>query len=105
MGQVYWSEPALDDLRNIVSFIARDSPAYAAKLAGQISRAPRVLSSFSALGSIVPELGQPTVRELWVRPYRIIYLIRGIDCHVLAIAHASRDLSGFFLKDEESEEP
>ncbi|MGC8639846.1 MAG: type II toxin-antitoxin system RelE/ParE family toxin [Isosphaeraceae bacterium] len=95
MGQVHWSEPALEDLREIVSFVARDSPAYAAKLASQISKAPRILSSFPAIGSIVPELGQSTVRELWVCPYRIIYLVRGSDCHVLAIAHASRDLSGF----------
>ena len=26
MGQVHWSEPALDDLRDIVSFIARIRP-------------------------------------------------------------------------------
>ncbi len=33
MGQVHWSEPALDDLRDIVSFVAKDSPAYATRLA------------------------------------------------------------------------
>jgi len=37
MGQVHWSEPALDDLRDIVSFVAKDSPAYASRLASRIS--------------------------------------------------------------------
>lgn len=41
MGQVHWSEPALEDLREIVSSVARDSPAYAARLAAQISAKPR----------------------------------------------------------------
>ncbi len=58
MGQVYWSEPALDDLRDIVSFVAKDSPAYAAKLTNRISKAPRRLATFSRLRSVVPELGQ-----------------------------------------------
>ena len=28
MGQIHWSEPALDDLKDIVSFVAKDSPTY-----------------------------------------------------------------------------
>ena len=95
MGQVHWSEAALDDLRDIVSFIAKDSPAYAAKLANRISEAPRPLAAFPRLGSVVPELGQAIIRELWVRPYRIIYLMRDPDCYILAVVHGSRDLSGF----------
>ena len=95
MGQVHWSEPALDDLKDIVSFVAKDSPAYAAKLANRIMEAPRRLAVFPRLGSIMPELRQDIVRELWVRPYRIIYLVRDPDCYILAVVHTSRDLSGF----------
>lgn len=40
MGQVRWSEPTVGDLRDIVSFVAKDSPAYAVKLANRISEAP-----------------------------------------------------------------
>jgi len=100
MGQVHWSEPALDDLRDIVSFIARDSPAYAEKLASRISEAPRRLATFPRLGSVVPELGQTMIREILVRPYRIIYLVRDPDCYVLAIVHGSRDLPEFSPPDE-----
>jgi toxin ParE1/3/4 len=100
MGQVHWSEPALNDLRGIVSFVAKDSPAYAARLASRIREAPRQLAAFPRLGQIVPELNQPSIRELWVRPYRIIYLIRDPDCFVLAVVHGSRDLSGLPSLDE-----
>ncbi len=62
MGQVHWSEPALDDLKDIVSFVAKDSPAYAARLASRISEAPRRLVAFPRIGHVVPEIGQPKVR-------------------------------------------
>jgi addiction module RelE/StbE family toxin len=100
MGQIHWSEPALDDLKDIVSFVAKDSPTYAVKLANRIIEAPRRLATFPRLGSIVPELGQDIVRELWIRPYRIIYLVRDPDCYILAVVHTSRDLSGFTPPEE-----
>ena len=34
-----WTEPALDDLQAIVEFIARDSPAYAARLGQRLVEA------------------------------------------------------------------
>jgi hypothetical protein len=46
-----------------VSFVAKDSPAYAARLASRISEAPRRLATFPRLGQIVPELNQPIIRE------------------------------------------
>lgn len=42
MGQVRWSEPAIDDLRDTLNFVARDSPAYAAKLGNRIAQAAHV---------------------------------------------------------------
>ncbi|MGA7500680.1 MAG: type II toxin-antitoxin system RelE/ParE family toxin [Isosphaeraceae bacterium] len=100
MGQIHWSEPALDDLKDIVSFVAKDSPTYAVKLANRIIEAPRRLATFPRLGSIMPELGQDIVRELRIRPYRIIYRVRDPDCYILAVVHTSRDLSGFTPPEE-----
>ena len=48
---------------------------------------------------MVPELQQDAIREIWVRPYRVIYVIRG-EGHITAIAHASRDLRASFEADE-----
>jgi plasmid stabilization system protein ParE len=41
---------------------------------------------------VVPELENPTIRELIVRSYRIIYQIRGQQVGVLAVVHGSREL-------------
>jgi len=101
MGQVHWAESALDDLKDLLDFVRKDSPAYANRLAVRLSGATRTLANFPRLGSIVPEIQEDAIREIWVRPYRVIYVIRGDDCHVMAIAHASRDLPTLF----EAKEP
>jgi len=103
MGQVHWTESALGDLKDLLDFVRKDSPAYADRLAVRLSGSTRTLGSFPRLGSIVPEIQQDAIRELWVRPYRVIYLIRGDDCYVMAIAHASRDLPTLFEVDEPPE--
>jgi toxin ParE1/3/4 len=103
MGQVHWAESALDDLKDLLDFVRKDSPAYADRLAVRLTGATRTLASFPKLGSIVPEIQQDAIREIWVRPYRVIYVIRGDDCHVMAIAHASRDLPALFQAEEPPE--
>jgi plasmid stabilization system protein ParE len=85
--------------------VRKDSVAYADRLAGRISRSARSLASFPRLGSIVPEIEQDEIREIWVRPYRVIYIIRRDDRHITAIAHASRDLPTLFDADENRNSP
>jgi toxin ParE1/3/4 len=103
MGQVHWAESALDDLKELLDFVRKDSPAYAKQLGARLARATRSLASFPRLGPIVPEIQEDAIREIWVRPYRVIYVIRGDDCHIVAIAHASRDLPALFETDERPE--
>jgi addiction module RelE/StbE family toxin len=92
MGRVAWTEPALDDVREIIQFIAKDSPRYAVKLADRIMEAPRGLTSHPRSGGRVPEFDRDDIREVLVRPYRIIYNVRGDDCYVVAVIHGARDL-------------
>jgi toxin ParE1/3/4 len=92
MGQVHWTESALDDLTDIANFVARDSPAYAERLVAKLVEAPRRLAAFPRSGSIVAEFRLDAIREIVVRPYRIIYQIRDDECFVVAIVHGSRDL-------------
>lgn len=44
------------------------------------------------MGRVVPELGEPTVREIIVRPYRVIYRIdsAGQKIDVVRFWHAAR---------------
>jgi len=92
MGRVIWTEPALADVREIVEFIGKDSRRYALKLADRITTACRSLAKQPQSGGRVPEFDVDSVREIIVRPYRVIYHIRGDGCHVVAVIHGARDL-------------
>lgn len=54
MAQVFWAKPALNDLREIVEYIAHDSVAYAQRLGMKIAQSPRRLHQFPLSGRIVP---------------------------------------------------
>jgi plasmid stabilization system protein ParE len=39
----------------------------------------------------VPEIGTPSIRELFVYHYRLIYEVRARDIVILALIHGARD--------------
>lgn len=91
MAQVIWTDKALAELEAIVRFVAQDSPSYAHRLGAAILRAPRRLREMPLSGRIVPEFGHDDEREVIHGMYRIIYVLRGGNCHVVAVVHSSRD--------------
>ncbi len=95
---VSWTLSALDDLEQIAEYIARDSVAYAAAFISEALAAGQSLEDFSDRGRIVPELDDPSIRELFVGSYRVIY---GVDdtVDVLAIVHGARDLAALWDRD------
>jgi plasmid stabilization system protein ParE len=92
MVKIIWTEPALDDLRDIIEHIAIDSSVYAARFGLGIVYLPKQLQGFPKSGRIVPEFNEPGIRELLYGAYRIIYLIHPEACYIVAIIHASRDI-------------
>ena len=90
---ILWSGPALEDLRQIRTWVARDSPAAARRLASRIRKGVENLTDFPMAGRVVPEIGIKTYREIIVRPYRVIYEVRDNDAVViLRVWHSHRDL-------------
>lgn len=88
--QIRWTEQAVEDLASIKSYIARDSAVLAQLVATRLFSAVGQLSMFPDSGRVVPERGDPSLRELVRPPYRIVYE-RGADAVViLTIFHASR---------------
>jgi len=63
----------LDDIQRTKEYIAVRSPAAAQQFVDGIFAQVEQLLTFPELGRVVPELGRPTVRELFYRQYRIIY--------------------------------
>ncbi len=92
MANVFWTNPALADVKDIAAFIAKDSPTYAARMAQRLLQSTRRLRRFPYSGGVVLEFGDPTIREVLVRPYRVVYAIRESNCYVVAVVHGSRDL-------------
>jgi hypothetical protein len=43
-------------------------------------------------GRIVPEFADPTIRELIVRSYRLIYRVSDEDVSIIGFIHGARDL-------------
>jgi len=91
MGRVVWTDPAIDDLAEIIAYIARDSPRYALQVGERIYEAAGKLELGPRAGWVVPEFGLDHFREILMRPYRLIYEIRGQGCYIVAVIHASRD--------------
>ena len=87
-----WSPAARDDLRDIVTFISRDSPLRAETFAYRLIAESDTLQNFSELGRIVPEYGVPTIREIIVRSYRIVYRVdhRRKLVEIARVWHAAR---------------
>jgi plasmid stabilization system protein ParE len=92
MGRVVWTDPAIADLEEIMSYIARDSPRYALDVGERIYEAAGKLELGARAGWMVPEFGVDHFREVLMRPYRIIYEIRSGACYIVAVIHGARDL-------------
>ena len=100
--KVIWSFEATADLEAIADYIARDSSFYAASFVIEVREASRSLNEFSERGRIVPELGEPTIRELLIREYRLIYSIEQSRVVILALVHGARDLKALWEKENRS---
>lgn len=94
--EVLLTEHAERDLKQIIRYIAEhDSPARAryvlAKIEGSFSR----LSDYPSRGAYPPELsalGIREFREVFFKPYRIIYRVIGSIVYVTLIADGRRDM-------------
>lgn len=88
--EVVWTDPAWQDVESAAEFINRDSESYAAAFVQEIKEAVASLSRFAQRGRVVPEFADETVRELLVRPYRLVYQISDEKVIVLALIHGAR---------------
>lgn len=90
MTSIVWSPQALLDLESIRDYIARDSPRYAELVLRRLVVAVERLGSFPESGRIVPERNTEDLREIIVRPYRIVYRLRPGVVEIATVFRASR---------------
>jgi toxin ParE1/3/4 len=92
--KLIWSPAARDDLHDIVVFIARDNPNRAMSFGYELISETDRLQEFPELGRTVPEHRDNHIREIIVRPYRIVYRVdheRGF-CEIARVWHSARGL-------------
>ena len=97
MKRLIWSPRSIRDLESIHAHIAQDSPFYADLVVQRLVLAPDRLRQFPESGRVVPERGEPEIRELIVRPFRLVYRLHGDTIEVVTVFRASRmfpDLTG-----------
>ena len=93
MIQVIWSPQSHRDLESIREYIAADSPVYANLVVQRLVKAVERLQAFPASGRIVPERNSPDIREVIVRPYRVVYRQGEGRVEIITIFRASRLLT------------
>jgi plasmid stabilization system protein ParE len=87
---VRWAAEAVRDLEEIHVYISRHSPRYAAVTVGRLVEAAERVAGFPESGRVVPELGDPAVREVIEGAYRVVYEVASGALTVLTVFRASR---------------
>src|SRR5690348_15739819 len=98
MVEVRWTPQAVEDLKSIAEFISRDSAYYAQLLVIDVLEATDRLALFPQSGRVVPELKNPSIREILLGNYRIVYRPQSTLCEILTIYHAARLLKPSSLR-------
>ena len=98
---IVWSIIAENDLKNIIEYIADDSPPNALKIFKRIKQKASNLYTFPERGRIVPELRDQGIlqyRELVISPWRILYRISDKSVFVLSVLDSRRNIEDLLLK-------
>lgn len=100
MSKVRWTRGAVEDLREIRSFIGLDDARAATRWVERLRARARLAADHPLSGRIVPEFGRGDLREVFVRSYRIVYRALPDEIHVLTIFEGSRLLRPSDIADE-----
>jgi plasmid stabilization system protein ParE len=88
---VTWTESAADEFDAAARYRAQASAVYASALAAEFRAASHSLRQFAERGRVVPELGETTIREIFVEGYRMVYKVAEERVWVLALVWGRRD--------------
>jgi toxin ParE1/3/4 len=75
----------------VLEYIARDSVEGAQKVLHATLDLAASLETLAERGRVVPEIGDPSIREVFVYSYRLIYEVRASEVRLIAFLHGARD--------------
>jgi plasmid stabilization system protein ParE len=89
--QIEFSESAVLDLEDIKSYyLEQQVPHIGDKFISDIIEHLETLASNPKIGRIVPEFQVPHIRELIHSPFRVVYLLNGIDIQIIRVWRSER---------------
>ena len=100
--KVKWTAAAWNDLEEAADYIAQDSAHYAAAFVRESRDAARSLAYLAERGRVVPEFCDMSIRELFVRRYRLIYQVRVQIVYIIGFVHGARNLHAFWEREGRS---
>ena len=98
---IVWSNIAENDLKNIIEYIADDSPPNVLKVFKRIKQKASSLYTIPERGRVVPELRDQGIlqyRELVISPWRILYRISEKTVFVLSVLDSRRNIEDILLR-------
>jgi len=98
VAEIIWSDNALGDIEEIAAYIERDSIYYAELLVQKIFENGNNLEFLPRRGRKVPERNDPSIREIQMPPYRIIYHIENDSLQILTVLHGRRNVRKILKK-------
>jgi plasmid stabilization system protein ParE len=90
--RIVWTRLADRQACGVFETIAADNPVAAQGWLDRVLAQTRSLAAFPERGRLVPELRRADLRELLVRPYRVVYRRDDAAIVILLIHHDRRSL-------------
>lgn len=90
--KVAWTDEAKAHLAGIFRYIESDAPFYAVQTVDKLTRRAEQLIVHPRSGRIVPKYDDENLRELIVRPYRLIYRVKPDRIDIIAVFHGAQQL-------------
>lgn len=91
--RVSWTPEARRTLEEVLAFVSRDSTERARLVLEQALQAAESLAVLAERGRVVPELSAPSIREVFVHRYRLMYRVSADTIVILAFIHGARDFN------------
>jgi len=90
--KIVWTDPARDDLREIMTYIAADNPEASRRVGMDIYDTVGMLATFPLIGPPYPRGSNGRIREIVSWSYRIFYRVNAKKklVEVLTIWHGAR---------------
>jgi toxin ParE1/3/4 len=96
---VVWTRNARSGLDGILNYVAEGSPLAARRLLLAVLVAAESLGELTERGRVVPEIGDPAVREIFAYSYRLLYRVGLQQVDILGVLHGARDFHRWRRRD------